>query len=787
QSDDVTVNYIGSRTGNVYNWGTRGTTATFLTTPADEYYTGSYSYETLSALSGSSGSDTDFYSSALGTAIHNMLTAKQTSTTSYAGTTSLYAYTDCIESGNKISSFYSAALVGPNWDSGSTWNREHTWPNSKGQDGSDENDIMMLRPTAVSENSSRGNNAYGEGSGYYDPNKLGQNLHGDVARLMLQHLMRWGNTSKFYGTGGVMESRAILLKWLAEDPVDTWELGRNDAVQRITGVRNVFVDYPELAFKLLGAEVPANYTTPSASGIVAAATYSASAGSGYEPVTNGTATRSIAPAATEEAPTKGAKRSISAGQFNGIAIIDGMGATNVADDQAAYGPEHGVYLAPGQGIVFSLVSDVTTITSQDLQIGAKAVNGTATQIDVASISNGTESTGIKYLLENKAIASATEMYYELDTTQMGWNNGESSVLVIYNSGSGVLDVTNIRYSTVNGNTLTLNINEAEVQKAAKMIQIVYGEPITDPDPIEPTDPDLNFKSAELVLNSDIAINFNVDEAVMDSADGIFAVFTKALYNEAGEVTGYAEETVFEAIYNEETGLYSFRFTGINPAEMGSAVTAQLFGYRNGELISGKAINYSVLDYINRMYAKTDADSFRTLLADLAAYGAAAQNYVSYNTANLVTAKVADGLMAYATAGAPELSSCTAIRGSGDVEFTAAYLSLREKVTVCYVIDAADYDVADLELRIFDGAKQIGTAAFAEVGGKYVASFSGLNALQMRTVLTAEVYSGDTCVSNTLEYSIESYAAGKAAGNDALAALVNAMMNFGISAETYFAK
>ena len=251
----------------VYNWGTRDTTATFLTTYAQSYYTGSYSYTLLSSKSGStSTSASAIYSSPLGTAIHTMLEAKQTSTTSYNGTKELYRYTDCEENQDKISSYYSAVAIGPGWGEGGSWNREHTWPNSKGLNGADENDIMMLRPTATSENSSRGNDAYGEGSGYYNPNQHGQNLHGDVARLMLQHLMRWGNTSKFYGSGGVMESRAVLLKWLKEDPVDTWEMGRNDAVQSITGVRNVFVDYPELAFRLLGEDVPANYPTPSNGG-----------------------------------------------------------------------------------------------------------------------------------------------------------------------------------------------------------------------------------------------------------------------------------------------------------------------------------------------------------------------------------------------------------------------------------------------------------------------------------------------------------------------------------------
>ena len=248
----------------VYNWGKRDTTATFLTTYAASYYTGSYSFDVLSKKSGSQATGAKaIYDSDLGKALHTMLAAKQTSTTSYNGTKELYRYTDCQQNADKISSFYSGKAIGPGWGEGEDWNREHTWPNSKGLNGADENDIMMLRPTAVSENSNRGNDAYGEGRGFYDPNEFKKQLHGDVARLMLQHLIRWGNTNKFYGSGGVLENRALLLKWLKEDPVDTWEMGRNDAVQSITGVRNVFVDYPELAFRLLGEEVPANYPTPS--------------------------------------------------------------------------------------------------------------------------------------------------------------------------------------------------------------------------------------------------------------------------------------------------------------------------------------------------------------------------------------------------------------------------------------------------------------------------------------------------------------------------------------------
>lgn len=260
-----TVDYVYS--GNyIYNWGQRDTVATFLSPNAEEFYAdNNTSYEILAALAGSSNVG-NVPSSALYRELQSLMKKNHKKETSYNDTRGMYQYTDCQNSGKtskKISSFYSGVLIGPNWDGGSTWNREHTWPNSKGLEGNDENDIMMLRPTSVSENSSRGNTAYGESGGYYNPNSLGQQLHGDVARIMLYQYVRWGNTTKMWGTSGVMENKNVLLKWMEEDPVDTWELGRNDSVEAITGTRNVFVDYPELAFVLFDAEIPADYTTPS--------------------------------------------------------------------------------------------------------------------------------------------------------------------------------------------------------------------------------------------------------------------------------------------------------------------------------------------------------------------------------------------------------------------------------------------------------------------------------------------------------------------------------------------
>ena len=246
--------------GTVVNWGARGEDATFLSTYAESYYTGDYTWDILSALSGGTGT-ADAYESDLYEALRDMMVAKNHTILTYQQTRPYYQYTDCV-SGNysQLSSFYSGKMVNGVWDSGKTYNREHTWPNSKGLGGSDEDDIMMLRPTISSENSSRGNKAYGESSGYFDP---GADVHGDCARILLYTYVRWGNTGKMWGTSGVMENLDILLKWMEEDPVDTWEMGRNDAVESITGVRNVFVDYPEYAWLIFGQEVPENMVTPS--------------------------------------------------------------------------------------------------------------------------------------------------------------------------------------------------------------------------------------------------------------------------------------------------------------------------------------------------------------------------------------------------------------------------------------------------------------------------------------------------------------------------------------------
>lgn len=268
------------------------------------YYTGTYSYSNLSALSGN-----DLFG-ALNTLMGNTSRIGNSSF-SYNSLRSEYKNVDKdLNRSGYIIGYYNGASFSGVWDSGATWNREHTWPQSKGADKSIPmgHDMQSVRPTHTSVNSSRGNDAYGESGAYYDPDEVSisnsyykttnmGSYRGDAARVILYDYVVYGEAgghknklyngnaqllSKF-GSAGVFESAAVLLKWHMNDPVSLTEMVRNDGAQTYQGNRNPFIDYPELAIQVLknasgvktyavtttGTSMWPNYTLTLNSGFVA--------------------------------------------------------------------------------------------------------------------------------------------------------------------------------------------------------------------------------------------------------------------------------------------------------------------------------------------------------------------------------------------------------------------------------------------------------------------------------------------------------------------------------------
>ena len=255
-----------------YNSGDRDVVATTLNgTSALSYYGDNYSYEKLSEMSAND--------------IKTQLAKLMQSTHSYQSSYDDCHYkadrTDCENEDKRVSLIYTGySATMSQWNG---WNREHVWPKSLGGNNTSGGgaDLHHIRPSDAVVNSTRGNKKYGNTNGgtakygsnpatgylggyynstYFEPL---DNVKGDVARICLYVWVRWGTAWGADSVTEVFQSVDVLLEWMLLDPVDTWELGRNEVVQDIQGNRNVFIDYPEYAWLIFGREVPANLTSPS--------------------------------------------------------------------------------------------------------------------------------------------------------------------------------------------------------------------------------------------------------------------------------------------------------------------------------------------------------------------------------------------------------------------------------------------------------------------------------------------------------------------------------------------
>lgn len=165
-----------------------------------------------------------------------------------------------------------------------SWNKEHTWPNSRGAGKSGPgSDPHMLRPTLSSENSSRGNSFYGTGSREWDPASLGfEGARGEAARIIFYVATKYYDTHSTSGTSkatqdlnlsnnpndstskGSMGTLKYLVQWNNEYPVTESEIRRNNYLDSAGFGRNPFIDNPDLANYIY--DVNGLRTTPYAGG-----------------------------------------------------------------------------------------------------------------------------------------------------------------------------------------------------------------------------------------------------------------------------------------------------------------------------------------------------------------------------------------------------------------------------------------------------------------------------------------------------------------------------------------
>lgn len=163
------------------------------------------------------------------------------------------------------------------------WNREHVWAKSLGdfgpggdyEDGPAHTDVHNLKPCDASINSDRGNKGFDDGgvqhneaeNCYYtsDSWEVPDNVKGDIARILFYMDVR------YEGAGDEPDLTLVdyldtypnpeignletLLEWHVLDPVDVFEMNRNEVIYSWQNNRNPFIDHPEYVSRIWGDDL----------------------------------------------------------------------------------------------------------------------------------------------------------------------------------------------------------------------------------------------------------------------------------------------------------------------------------------------------------------------------------------------------------------------------------------------------------------------------------------------------------------------------------------------------
>ena len=232
-------------------------------------------------------------------------------------------------------------------------------------------------------------------------------------------------------------------------------------------------------------------------------------------------------------------------------------------------------------------------------------------------------------------------------------------------------------------------------------------------------------------------------------------------------------------------------------EMNNVVEAQLHMTGNGASFVTNVDRYSIATYAySQLLSESKPDTLKAVCANLLQYGSKAQLWKGYRTDALADGAMTEEHRSYLTD--PE----SVVFGDNkknledfsdpSVTFVGMPMRLDSKIVVRFVINPANYagkpEELSLRLTYVNMVGETKTviltdpAIYHQASNYYSFDFDGLLAPELRTVMSAVVYAGDTRVSETMEYSVDSYGNGR---TGTVLTLVQAMIAFADSAKVYF--
>ena len=283
---------------------------------------------------------------------------------------------------------------------------------------------------------------------------------------------------------------------------------------------------------------------------------------------------------------------------------------------------------------------------------------------------------------------------------------------------------------------------------------------------------LKFKSGALSLTNDFGISY--------------AVNVPADYTDVELRAAYADEGLRVETLKRVGDELTFDFVNIPAHCLSDEILTTLIATKDG----GSAVvhkRYSVRQYCENMLSKSNDATFRTLLSDVLAYGAAAQRYAGYRTDDLAT-----NVNATLT---PSVFDINLVKGERGVSGTksdladwySASLTLDTAMTLNMTFTATNVDDVAINVQIGDRPEETLTEFVPLGGGRYRASYE-IMAYEFDETLTAGFVVGGVRTGRTLTYSVGGYIKSTYANaNGALKALLESIANYGYSVDAYVAE
>lgn len=283
----------------------------------------------------------------------------------------------------------------------------------------------------------------------------------------------------------------------------------------------------------------------------------------------------------------------------------------------------------------------------------------------------------------------------------------------------------------------------------------------------------NISGANLKLGDSLTMFFYVKYEDLEGTD-YYAEISKTYADSRGTVV----ETIPYSQWEEyNASMLRMGYDGIAAKEMADTITVVIYNGK-GEAVSN-AWNDSIRSYVDRVI-DNQANKGKTMMADMLNYGAAAQTYFNYNTADPANSVLTGARQAYATA----TVTATDNRVMGD-NYKGSALSLNNEILLTMYFENINRDMTARITYVDHNGKArertVSGSKFITKGALLGVDVTGLAVADGKQLIKCEILDSNGKVVASAQDSVESYIARMLDSSS----LFGATMKFVAAAYNYF--